>query len=42
MLLDRLIIWEYGQRNGLWFRPGMTLREWAELYTLFRLRDVID
>jgi aminoglycoside phosphotransferase (APT) family kinase protein len=30
MLTDRLIIWEYGQRNGIWFRPGMTLREWAE------------
>jgi aminoglycoside phosphotransferase (APT) family kinase protein len=30
ILHDRLIIWEYGQRNGLWFREGLTLREWAE------------
>ncbi|MEX1255781.1 MAG: aminoglycoside phosphotransferase family protein [Dehalococcoidia bacterium] len=37
MLVDRLIIWEYGQRNRVWFEPGTTLREWAEPYTLFRL-----
>lgn len=30
ILLDRLIIWEYGQRNGIWFREGQTLRRWAE------------
>jgi aminoglycoside phosphotransferase (APT) family kinase protein len=30
MLHDRLIFWEYGQRNKLWFREGMTLRDWAE------------
>ena len=30
MLTDRLIFWEYGQRNGMWFKPGMTLRAWAE------------
>ncbi len=29
-LTDRLIFWEYGQRNKIWFRPGMTLRAWAE------------
>jgi aminoglycoside phosphotransferase (APT) family kinase protein len=30
ILLDRLIIWEYGQRNGIWFPEGLTLRKWAE------------
>ena len=30
VLHDRLIIWEYGQRNRVWFRPGMCLREWLE------------
>lgn len=30
VLHDRLIIWEYGQRNGVWFRPGQSLRSWAE------------
>ena len=30
VLHDRQIIWEYGQRNGIWFTPGMSLREWAE------------
>ena len=33
MLADRLLIWEHGQRNGIWFDPGMTLREWAGRYT---------
>ncbi len=27
---DRLIIWEYGQRQGGWFSPGLGFREWAE------------
>jgi aminoglycoside phosphotransferase (APT) family kinase protein len=27
---DRLIIWEYGQRNRVWFTPDQTLRPWAE------------
>lgn len=31
-LHDRLIIWEYGQRNGVWFRPDQTLRPWAEQF----------
>jgi hypothetical protein len=30
LLADRIRIWEYGQRNKIWFREGMTLREWAE------------
>lgn len=32
-LLERLLIWEYGQRNRVWFDAGTTLREWAEPYT---------
>ncbi len=32
MLRDRLVFWEYGQRNKLWFRPGMRLRDWAERF----------
>ncbi len=31
-LHDRLIIWEYGQRNGVWFRPDETLRSWVERF----------
>jgi hygromycin-B 7''-O-kinase len=30
MLIDRLIIWEYGQRNSVWFEPDTKLREYAE------------
>jgi hypothetical protein len=30
VLHDRLIIWEYGQRNRMWVRPGEPLRPWAE------------
>ena len=30
VLTDRLILWEYGQRNKIWFKPGVGLREWAE------------
>jgi aminoglycoside phosphotransferase (APT) family kinase protein len=31
ILADRLFIWEYGQRNGIWFTdPEQTLRAWAE------------
>ena len=39
MLRDRLIIWEFGQRNKIWFDEGLTLREWAEPYTSLRLLD---
>jgi aminoglycoside phosphotransferase (APT) family kinase protein len=39
MLVDRLIIWEYGQRNKVWFQPDTTLREWAEPYTSFELDE---
>jgi hypothetical protein len=37
MLLDRLLIWEYGQRNGIWFEAGVSLRDWAERYTTIRV-----
>jgi aminoglycoside phosphotransferase (APT) family kinase protein len=30
ILHDRLIFWEYGQRNKVWFKDGVTFREWAE------------
>ncbi len=29
VLADRLIFWVYGQRNKIWFKDGVTLREWA-------------
>jgi aminoglycoside phosphotransferase (APT) family kinase protein len=29
MLRDCLVLWEYGQRNGVWFEPGQSFREWA-------------
>ncbi len=29
VLADRLIFWEYGQRNKIWFKPGVTLRAFA-------------
>ncbi len=37
ILLDRLIIWEYGQRNKIWFPPDMTLRAWAERFVMMKL-----
>jgi aminoglycoside phosphotransferase (APT) family kinase protein len=33
-LHDRLVHWEYGQRNKVWFREGMCLREWAEQFVV--------
>lgn len=30
ILCDRLIIWEYGQRNSIWFPAELTLRAFAE------------
>jgi len=33
MLMDRLVIWEYGQRNNVWFASGMCLRDYAEPFT---------
>lgn len=32
VLHDRLIVWEYGQRNHVWFSPDQTLRPWAEAF----------
>jgi hygromycin-B 7''-O-kinase len=31
-LHDRLVIWEYGQRNNVWFQPNQTLRSFAERF----------
>ena len=33
MLLDRLIIWQFAQRHGVWWDANLTLREWASRYT---------
>ena len=33
MLLDRLIIWGFAQRHGVWWDERLTLREWAGRYT---------
>lgn len=30
ILCDRLVIWEYGQRNKIWFPAGLSLRQWCE------------
>jgi aminoglycoside phosphotransferase (APT) family kinase protein len=30
VLADRLIFWEFGQRNKMWFKDGVTLRAFAE------------
>ena len=32
VLHDRLIFWEYGQRNSIWFKPGVTFRQFAERF----------
>lgn len=32
VLRDLLVFWEYGQRNSVWFKPGMTLRDFAERF----------
>jgi aminoglycoside phosphotransferase (APT) family kinase protein len=32
MLLDRLIIWQFAQRHGVWWDSSLTLREWADPY----------
>ena len=32
ILHDRLILWEYGQRNGIWFKPGVTFRQFADRF----------
>jgi hygromycin-B 7''-O-kinase len=33
MLYDRTLIWQFGQRHGVWWDPSLTLREWASPYT---------
>lgn len=37
-LHDRIVHWEYGQRNKVWFPEGMCLRDWAEQFVTLDLR----
>ena len=37
VLADRLIFWEYGQRNKIWFKDGVTLRAFAEPFVQMAL-----
>jgi hygromycin-B 7''-O-kinase len=37
IVADRLIIWEYGQRNHVWFKDEMVFRAWAEPFTQVEL-----
>ncbi|MGH2608464.1 MAG: phosphotransferase, partial [Tepidiformaceae bacterium] len=32
MIGERLSIWEYGQRNKVWFPEGLTLRRWMRQF----------
>lgn len=32
MLYERTLIWQFGQRHGVWWEPDLTLREWAAPY----------
>jgi hypothetical protein len=31
-LRERFALWEYGRRNGIWFRQGDTFRGFAERF----------
>ena len=42
VLHDRLIIWEYAQRNGVWVRPGQSLRSWAEPFLQLHALPSLD
>ncbi|OGO52552.1 MAG: hypothetical protein A2148_08655 [Chloroflexi bacterium RBG_16_68_14] len=37
MVADRLVIWQYGQRNKVWFDSNVLFREWASAFTSLRL-----
>ncbi len=37
IVADRLILWEYGQRNRIWFKEGVSFREFAEPYVSLQL-----
>jgi hygromycin-B 7''-O-kinase len=39
MLDDRLVLWQFGQRHGVWWEPKLTLREWAGPYVGMRVLD---
>lgn len=32
MLIDRLVLWEYGQRNRVWFEQGTSFRDFARWF----------
>ncbi|MBN1640389.1 MAG: phosphotransferase [Anaerolineae bacterium] len=32
MLHDRAVLWQFGQRHGVWWAPELSLRAWAEPY----------
>jgi hygromycin-B 7''-O-kinase len=36
MLYERTLIWQFGQRHGVWWEPNLTLREWASQYVGLR------
>jgi aminoglycoside phosphotransferase (APT) family kinase protein len=31
-LYDRTLLWQFGQRHGVWWEPSLSLREWAGPY----------
>jgi fructosamine-3-kinase len=33
MLFDRTLLWQFGQRHGVWWEPSLTLKAWASPYT---------
>jgi hygromycin-B 7''-O-kinase len=36
MLYERTLIWQFGQRHGVWWEPDLALREWAGPYVGLR------
>ena len=37
MILDRLVVWEFGVRVGKWWSDGETFLDWVERYSLFEV-----
>ena len=37
MLYDRTLLWQFGQRHGVWWEPNLSLREWAGPYVALSL-----
>jgi len=40
LLMDRLVIWEYGKRNNVWFDKSMRFRQFLEPY--LQIREFFD